>query len=246
VTGPPDFEERLFHVEKMETVGRLAGGLAHDFNNLLIVISGYCEIALDELEPGPSRLRDAIDHIKQAADRGAALTRQLLGFGRRRAPFDVVGDVNAVVRGISGLLRGAVGEKVELVLDLRASRDRAGVDAQRLEHALLNLAINARDAMPSGGTLTIATDDVHVSTPLQAADGVLEPGDYLRITVVDTGEGMDAETRSRALEPFFTTKPVGKGSGLGLASVASFVRQSEGRMLLESAPGRGTTVEIFL
>ena len=246
MTGPSDFEERLFHVEKMETVGRLAGGLAHDFNNLLIVISGYCEVAAGELEPGPGRLRDAIDHIKLAADRGAALTRQLLGLGCHEPAEQLVGDVNGVVRGISGLVRRAAGAKVQLVLDLRASDGRAGVDAQRLEHALLNLAINARDAMPDGGTLTITTDDVRVSAPRQTADGVLEPGDYLRISVADTGEGMDAETRSRSLEPFFTTKPLGQGTGLGLSSVAGFVRQSEGRMHVESAPGRGTTVEIYL
>jgi signal transduction histidine kinase len=245
VTGPHDFEERMFQAEKMETVARLAGGLAHDVKNLLIGFSGVCEVAAGELDPGPSQLRDAIDQIKLAADRGAALTRQLLGLGRRQGSFEVVGDVNEVVRGIAGLVRRAAGEEVELVLDLRASRNRAWVETQRLEHALLNLAMNARDAMPSGGTLTIATDDARVTERRQMAEGALEPGDYLRISVADTGEGMDAETRSRALEPFFTTKPVGKGTGLGLSSVVGFVRRSEGRIQVESAPGRGTTVEIF-
>jgi len=243
VSRTPDEDGHPDGPQRMEAVDRIAAGLAHDFSNLLIVISGYCEIAEGELESDRAAVRDAIDHIKQATDRAAVLTRQLLGLRRDRFEVD---DVNGIIRGIASLLRRALGGDVDLVLDLQAGTGHVPVDAQRFELALINLALNARDAMPEGGTVTIATGNLAVRRRGRTAGETLDPGDYLRVTVSDTGDGMDAETRSRAFEPFFTTKPAEKGSGLGLSSVSAFVRDSGGTVRVESRPGRGTTVEILL
>ncbi|HEX6859940.1 MAG TPA: response regulator [Caulobacteraceae bacterium] len=223
-------EEQLTQARKMEAVGQLTGGVAHDFNNLLTVILGNIDMMLRKSEEEDKRVR-RIDAMRQAAERGRDLTRQLLAFSRRQHLSPVTLDVNELIRGFEPLLRQGVGEAIELRLALAEGHLCANVDPTQLETALLNLAVNARDAMPDGGPLTIAT---------------LRKGDTVRIEVRDTGAGMSDEVRERVFEPFFTTKDVGKGSGLGLSQVYGFVNQSDGEVEVESELGIGTTVRLVL
>jgi signal transduction histidine kinase/CheY-like chemotaxis protein len=236
---------RLQSIQKMEAIGRLAGGIAHDFNNLVQAIGGYTEILLKRL-PEQDGLRRHAEEIKRAGDRAAALTRQLLAFSRQQVLQPVVLDLNTVVVHIEQLLRRLIGEDIELETELEARLGHVKADAVQLEQVLMNLAVNARDAMPDGGTLTIETRSVRLSEADQRDGFAVQPGSYVLLAVADTGCGMEAETRGRAFEPFFTTKPPGHGTGLGLSTVYGIVKQSGGYIWVDSEPGQGTRVRIYL
>jgi two-component system cell cycle sensor histidine kinase/response regulator CckA len=236
---------RLQSVQKMEAIGRLAGGIAHDFNNLVQAIAGYTEILLQRL-PEQDGLRHPALQIKREGDRAAALTRQLLAFSRQQVLQPRVLDLNAVVTNVEQLLRRLIGEDVELETELAAGIGPVRADAAQLEQVLMNLAVNARDAMPEGGTLTIETRNVALSAADQREVFAIQPGPYVMLAVTDTGVGMDAETRSRAFEPFFTTKAPGQGTGLGLSTVYGIVKQSDGYIWVDSEPGQGTRVRLYL
>jgi len=244
VTDELLLEEQLRQAQKMEAIGQLAGGVAHDFNNLLTVIKGYSDFIRATSAPDDEHHQDA-DEIRHAADRAALLTQQLLAFSRKQVLRPEVLEINRVVGEASRMLGRLLGENV--ALDLRLAPDAGAVraDAGQLQQVLLNLAVNARDAMPSGGHLTIATDMVVTERDAPAQPAPLSPGRYVRLTVVDTGMGMTPEVLRHAFEPFFTTKAPGKGTGLGLSTVYGIVTQSNGRLWVDSAPGRGTTFEIF-
>ncbi|MCC6525778.1 MAG: PAS domain S-box protein [Polyangiaceae bacterium] len=238
-------EEELRQVQKMEAVGSLAGGLAHDFNNLLSVIMSYAEIVLAELAPGEP-YHTEISAIHGAGMRAGELTRQLLAFSRRQILQPRVVDANELCAGLARILRRLVGEHVELVLAPAADLGRVLIDPSQLENVMLNLASNARDAMPRGGQLLISTQNASLDADAAAARGAVRPGRYVCISVRDTGVGMDEATRERMFEPFFTTKGLGHGTGLGLATVFGVVQQSAGHLVVDSAPGEGTTVGIWL
>ena len=238
-TDRPALEDQLAQAQKMEAVGQLTGGVAHDFNNLLTVVLGNIEIMGRRAED-EARRAQRIDAIRLAAERGRDLTKQLLAFSRRQNLTPVTADVGDLIRRFAPLLRQAVGEAVVVELDLQEAPLWAHVDVSQLEAALLNLAVNARDAMPDGGTLT-------VSAAATAGDNSGDlPAGSVRIAVRDTGVGMPAAVRDRVFEPFFTTKEIGRGSGLGLSQVYGFVRQSEGQVRIESEPGKGACVELYL
>ncbi len=235
-------EQQLHHAQKMEAVGRLAGGVAHDFNNLLTVINGYAEMVQDRLPPGDP-VRELVGEITRAGERAAALTRRLLAFSRQQLVVPQVLDLNALVADTEKLLRRLIGEDVELVADLEPALGRVQADPGQVEQILMNLAVNARDAMPRGGRLTIQTRNLRVD--VSDSSGVV-PGPYVLLAVADTGCGMDEATQARLFEPFFTTKGPGRGTGLGLATVHGIVQQAGGHIAVESAPGRGTTFRIYL
>ncbi len=237
-------EARLLHAQKLEAVGRLAGGIAHDFNNLLSVILGFSRPLLRELPEGDP-VREDVREIDAAAERGAALTRQLLSFGRRQETPRRAVDLNAVLRGIQPLLARLLGDDVELVQDLAADLTPVSGDTQQFEQAVINLAVNARDAMPDGGCFRLETRN-HELSDEAARRHRLSPGSYVRLAVGDTGLGMDEETRARIFEPFFTTKAPGKGTGLGLSIVYSVVEQAGGSIAVDAAPGKGSSFEILL
>jgi signal transduction histidine kinase len=236
---------RLRQVERLESVGQLAGGVAHDFNNLLAVILNYAEFLARQLEDRFELLAD-VEEISRAAERGVALTRQLLIFSRREAAAPEAIDVNDLVTCARPLLDRAAGEAVELVTALDAVPARVLADGGRLEQALLNLVVNARDAMPDGGKLTISTATVRVDRPYTCSHGELPEGTYLRLAVTDTGVGMPADVAARAFDPFFTTKGAGEGTGLGLATVYGIVGEAGGTIHLYSEPGQGTSVKVHL
>ncbi len=240
-TGHRRLEDQLRQAQKMEAVGRLAGGIAHDFNNLLTVINGYAELLLETVPRGDP-LRDMLTDMKTAGDRAAAVTRQLLAYSRRQILAPVVLDLNAVVTDMGRMLRRVIGEDIELVTELAPGLRRVQADPGQLEQVVLNLAVNARDAMPQGGRLTLATADADPQGPAARR----RPGQYVQLIVRDTGCGMTDEVKARIFEPFFTTKGVGQGTGLGLATVYGIVEQSGGCIEVESAPGRGTTFTIEL
>jgi signal transduction histidine kinase/CheY-like chemotaxis protein len=240
-------EEALRQAQKMEAVGQLTGGIAHDFNNLLTVIGGNLDLAARRLGPsGDPAVLKAIGSAMTGADRAATLTQRLLAFSRRQplAPRPI--DPNALLAGMSDLLHRTLGETIEIETRLAAGLARIEVDPHQLESAILNLAVNARDAMTGGGRLVIETSAARLDDE-QGADGErVTPGQYVAITVSDTGAGMNRDTLRRAVEPFFTTKEVGKGTGLGLSMVYGFVRQSGGQLRIESEEGAGTRVHIYL
>ncbi len=244
LTSRHKLEEELRQAQKMEAIGQLTGGIAHDFNNLLTVISGNLEMVERRVEPGPAR--ELIRAAQEAADDGARLTGQLLAFGRRQPLNAQLADVGQLVAHFSDLLRRALGEKIELRTVVTGSSNHAMVDASQLQNALLNLAINARDAMPRGGRLTVEIAHAEIAPAEAGARPEMRPGDYVLISVSDTGVGMTQAVRERAFEPFFTTKSVGAGTGLGLSMVYGFVTQSGGQIRLDSEPGHGTTVRIYL
>ncbi len=244
ITDRRQLEEQLRQSQKMDAVGRLAGGVAHDFNNLLMVINGYTEVLLEQLEKG-SAMHQKVQSIQQAADRAATLTRQLLAFSRKQFLELKVIDVNTVIADMERLLRPLIGENIELVTRLSTQTGHTRADTSQLEQVLMNLVVNAKDAMPEGGKLTLQSSDVTVRANF-SEQRFIQPGRYAVISVTDTGQGMDKETQSRIFEPFFTTKEKGKGTGLGLSTVYGIVKQSNGYVFAQSALGTGTTFHVYL
>jgi signal transduction histidine kinase/ActR/RegA family two-component response regulator len=238
-------EEQLRQSQKMEALGRLAGGVAHDFNNLLTVIKGHSELMIDRMKPTDS-VYGSTQQIMKTADRAASLTRQLLAFSRMQVLQPRILDLNALVADMSKLLRRLVREDIEFNFRMGDSLGRVKADPGQIEQVLLNLTVNASDAMPQGGKLTIETQKLKVDAMYAGARPPLKPGQYVQLVVTDTGHGMDAATMSRIFEPFFTTKESGKGTGLGLATVYGVVRQSGGFIWVESSPGNGARFEIYL
>ncbi len=238
-------EERLRQSQKMEAVGRLAGGVAHDFNNILTAIFGYSEILLSKLKAG-SEAHEAALEIRRAGQRAADLTRQLLAFGRKQELNPETLDVNAIVSGLHSMLRRLLGEQIDFRVKLASQIGAVNADTTQLEQVIVNLAVNARDAMQGSGVLTIATGERELSAVdvSDIPDG--QPGRYVCLSVSDTGEGMDLATQEQIFEPFFTRKSSSKGTGLGLATVFGIVRQSGGTIRVRSEPGAGATFEILL
>jgi CheY-like chemotaxis protein len=229
----------------MEALGRLAGGVAHDFNNLLTVINGYGELAMDEA-PRASRLRSHIEQVRKAGDKAAELTRQLLAFGRKQVLQPRAVKLNEIVESHSKMLSRVLGEDIDLITILDPNVGEIKADPGQLGQVLMNLVVNARDAMPKGGKLTIETHGVVLDDTYSRTHVTAEPGAYVMLMVSDTGLGMDAETRSRIFEPFFTTKELGRGTGLGLSIVYGIIKQSGGNIWVYSEPGKGTTFKIYL
>jgi len=246
VTARKQLEEQFRQAQKMEAVGRLSGGVAHDFNNLLSVIMGYAEFQQERLEPGDT-LRASADEILKAGNKAASLTRQLLAFSRQQVLDPKVIDLNNAVADMEKLLRRLIGEDIELRTSLHPNLGRVKADQGQLEQVIMNLAVNARDAMPQGGKLIISTENfVMDESFVRRYPYPVQPGPYVLLSVSDTGIGMDHETKARAFEPFFTTKEKGKGTGLGLATVYGVVKQSGGYIDIESSPGAGTGFMIYL
>jgi two-component system cell cycle sensor histidine kinase/response regulator CckA len=237
-------DERVRQSQKMEAVGQLAGGVAHDFNNLLGVIMGYCELLQDRIAPGDSK-RKMVQQIHAAGTHAVALTRQLLAFSRRQVLHPLVLDLNGLVTGMETMLQRLIGDHIEIATTLLPDLGSVKADPTQIEQILMNLAVNARDAMPSGGTITIGTSNVELDN---SANQHLEskPGSYVMLSISDTGVGMDSETLARIFEPFFTTKSAGKGTGLGLSTVYGIVKQSAGYIYAYSELGRGTTFKVYL
>ena len=244
VENSQKLEEQLRQSQKMEAVGRLAGGVAHDFNNLLTAILGYCNLMLDEI-PVEDPLRNDLDEIRLAGEKAAALTRQLLAFSRRQMLQPQMVDINALVRTMEKMLGRLVGDEVELAIALADRLEPIVVDPASIEQVLVNLAVNARDAMPAGGRLILETAMVELDATYPGSPATVIPGPYAMLAVSDTGQGMDAPTRARVFEPFFTTKEQGHGVGLGLATVYGIVKQSGGYIWVSSEPGQGTSFKMY-
>jgi PAS domain S-box-containing protein len=246
ITERKRVEEQVKGAQKLEAIGRLAGGVSHDFNNLLTVIVGNAEVALDHLgEDSP--LRENLLELRAAAQRGAELTRQLLAFSRKQVLQVSVVDVNQLARGVSSLLRRLLGDGIEIVHVLAPNLGRIAIDPTQLDQVLMNLAINARDAMPDGGTFTFSTANVDLDATQARSLGLdVEPGRFVVVIVSDTGIGMDVVTMQHIFEPFFTTKTSGRGTGLGLSTVYGIVEQCGGGVAVKSELGAGTTFEIYL
>jgi signal transduction histidine kinase len=238
-------EGQLRQAQKMEAVGQLTAGVAHDFNNLLTVIAGNLELI--QARATEVRLRDQVETIQRAIHRGVRLTDQLLAFSRQRALRPRAVAINALLRETEPLLRRAVGDEIRVTLALGEAVGSCLIDPAELQASMLNLAINAKDAMPQGGSLTIGTSETGLDDVPDGAAAGLDPAErYVMVAVTDTGHGMPSEIRERAFDPFFTTKEVGKGTGLGLSQVYGFIRQSGGHVTIESAVGAGTTVRLYV
>jgi two-component system cell cycle sensor histidine kinase/response regulator CckA len=239
-------ENQFRQAQKMEAVGRLAGGVAHDFNNLLMVISGYAEVLLEHTRRNDP-LYPKIEAIHQATDRATTLTRQLLAFSRKQLLELKVVDLNLIVEDIKRLLRPLIGENIELQTQLAPDLGRTRADAGQIEQVLMNLVVNSKDAMPNGGKIIIQSANARLNPEdVRREYSYIQPGLYVVLSVTDTGEGMDRETQLRIFEPFFTTKEKGKGTGLGLSTVYGIIKQSGGYVLVQSEPGQGTTFRIYL
>jgi two-component system cell cycle sensor histidine kinase/response regulator CckA len=245
VTDRKDLHERFLQSQKMEAVGRLAGGIAHDFNNLLTAITGFGDLVVNELAPESQVRRDA-EEVLQAAARAAALTRQLLAFSRKQVLQPTVLDLNIVVANLEPMLRRLIGEDIDFRTTLPAGIGHVHADPGQLEQVLLNLVVNARDAMPDGGTLSIHTDRVMLDQSYAEQHPPATAGEYVMLAVSDTGTGLDENVRAHLFEPFFTTKEPGKGTGLGLATVYGIIQQSGGHVWVYSEKGQGTTFKIYL
>jgi len=236
---------RFIEAQKMEVVGQLAGGVAHDFNNLLAVIMGYCYLSVQNLGP-ENAIRDYLEIIRTTAERAAGLTRQLLIFNRKQTVQLVVLDVNEVVHDTDKMLRRLIDENIEMTIVPDKALGRVKGDSGYIGQLVMNLAINARDAMPNGGKLTITTCNATLDEKYAQKHPDVKPGEYVMLSVCDTGTGMSEEVKAHLFEPFFTTKPKGKGTGLGLATCQTIVQQSSGHICVESEPGKGTTFKVYL
>jgi PAS domain S-box-containing protein len=245
ITAVRETEHQLRQAQKMDAIGQLAGGIAHDFNNLLVVIGGYTELIALDLAPTHPAQPD-LEQIKAAVASAASLTRQLLAFSRRQILQPQILDLNRVLRRVEALLRRVIGENIALVMNLQSSIACVNADPSQIEQVVINLAVNARDAMPTGGRLIIETAEVDLNDAFVARHPGAAAGRHVMIAVTDTGVGMDEATRRRLFEPFFTTKPAGRGTGLGLATVYGIVKQSRGSVWVYSEPGRGSAFRIYL
>ena len=245
VTEARRLEERVRQAQKMDAIGNLAGGVAHDFNNLLSVILSYADILLSELKPeDPTRVD--LEEIREAGHRAAALTRQLLAFGRQEVWQPAVVDLNGVLATLDKMLRRLIGEDIEIVATTAPQLAHIRADLGQIEQVIMNLAVNARDAMPDGGKLAIATANISLTADDVVKHVGLMPGPYVTLSVTDEGVGMDRATQARMFEPFFTTKQMGKGTGLGLATVFGIVKQSGGAISVETEPGKGTSLTVYI
>ncbi len=241
-----NLEEQLRQSQRLEAVGQLAGGIAHDFNNLLTVIIGCADLLRDTQTTAIVEGHDALDDLSKAAKRAAALTQQLLAFGRRQVLQPRVLDLNEALRNVHTMLRRLVRENIVIILNLDPGIDRVRVDPGQLDQVIVNLVMNSGDAMPKGGTIAVSTSNKVLTDAHTRVHPYVRPGRFVSLEVVDTGTGMDAATVARAFEPFFTTKPTGKGTGLGLSTVYGIVKQSGGYVWVNSEPGRGTRVSVCL
>ncbi|HEX5590961.1 MAG TPA: ATP-binding protein [Candidatus Limnocylindrales bacterium] len=248
ITARKALENQLLQAQKLESIGRLAGGIAHDFNNMLFAIRGYAELLQEDLESDRLDRREALSNVRaigDAADRAADLTAQLLAFSRQQLVSTKVLDLNDGIRSVEPMARRLIGEHLQLRLRLDPEAGRIRADPGQLDQIVLNLVVNARDAMPSGGTVTIESGNVVLDEPYATEHFDVTPGPYVMLSVADTGVGMDREVREHIFEPFFTTKEHGKGTGLGLATIYGIVRQAGGHIWLYSEPGMGSTFKLY-